>query len=311
MFSDVPMFFKKKQPEEAAPVPETIDSNIPPNPAAPAPKPEHFAESGGTGEDIFQGLGEDFLTGLTTPQEQVAKKKEPLEIAYIASGIFMKLILVTLVVTSVDATVRNLEDVETLSVLPICNYFSLGVDANDFQNDKCQSVKQIAAEKTAERSSIESTIIANLLVIVPRKIEALDIVGSPEVQFIKSKTGDSRMSISDMVKDFIDLTKKTEYQGEDIQCYNFVIDEKGKFNVRCEFYGASFTSSSNESKTSRMTAVKFLESLEASDFKLQNPPKTINIEKYSSIDAGIRSTFSTVTSIDLQLRYIPNNGLRR
>ncbi len=303
------MFFgKKPQPEASQDVPVPATDGTPP---VQAPRP-NFSEAASpvAQDDIFVGLGQDFFNEAIEPSKE-RKKKDPLEMGALVSGILAKLLFVALVVSGVDASVRNLENAEALSALPVCSYLSIGLDDYQAGEDECKTVRQIAAEKTAERDSMESTIVANLLVIVPRKIEALDVVGSPEIQFIKSKTGDSRVPLAKMIEDFIALTKKTDLQGEDVECSNFTMDEKGNMTTHCEFFGDALLSSSQESNTSRMVAIRFMKILSGSDFRIVNPPKVLPIQKYDSAEAGIRSTFSTVTGVDFQLQYTPNNGLRR
>ena len=84
-------------------------------------------------------------------------------------------------------------------------------------------------------------------------------------------------------------------------------NEKGEFSVDCETYGGSLNDSAfKESRSSRITAISMLSRLENSDFRILNPPKSLDIAKYSTADVGIRSTFSTVTRLQLNLRYVPS-----
>lgn len=256
------------------------------------------------GDDIFQGLGENFFKDVQTTQANKPKKKDPYEIGAKAFDIGMKIAIVLTVIFSIDSTLRNQEEPGFLENLPVCNYLALGI--SDFSNDECKTLVQISADKTEEKKQVETTLVSNLLVLVPKRLEAGDALNSPEVQFIKERTGDARVSFATVVDEFQSVIAKSDYRGEDIECLKFVFNEKGEFSVRCEFYGDSLNSSAfRESRSSRMTALAFLERLENSPFKVLNSPKTLDIQKYSTADVGIRSTFSTVTKLQLSLRYVP------
>lgn len=60
-----------------------------------------------------------------------------------------------------------------------------------------------------------------------------------------------------------------------------------------------------------MTAIAFLYKIQDSEktggFVLLNYPKTLDIEKFSSADPGIKSTFSTKTKLSLKLRFVALN----
>lgn len=216
----------------------------------------------------------------------------------------MKIMLVLTVIFAVDSSIRSLETPGFFENLPVCDYLSLGVEG--YANEDCKTLVQIAADKAEELKQVETTMANNLLVLVPKRLEAGDALNSPEVQFIKERTGDSRVSFADVVNDFQEIVVKSDYKGEDIDCQKFVFNEKGELSVRCEFYGDSLSSSAfRESRSSRMTAISFLSRLENSQFKILNAPKSLDIQKYSTADVGIRSTFSTVTKVQLSLRYVP------
>lgn len=223
----------------------------------------------------------------------------------------MKISIVATVVFCVDSTIRNMETPGFFENLPVCDYLSFGVEG--FENADCKTVVQIASDKAAELGQVEATIANNLLVLVPKRLEAGDALNSPEVQFIKERTGDSRVSFARVKDDFLDVVNKSDYHGEDIDCSKYSFNEKGNLSVSCDFFGDSLSSTSfKESRSSRMTAIAFLSRLESSPFRVVNPPKSLNIAKYSTADVGIRSTFSTVTKLQLNLRYVPAvNGNRQ
>lgn len=193
-----------------------------------------------------------------------------------------------------------------MEALPVCDYLSFGIDG--YVNDQCKTPTQIVADKTEEQKQVTSTLVNNLLVLVPKRLEAGDALNSPEVQFIKERTGDSRVAFKKVVDEFHEkIVAKSDYQGEDVSCSRFKFNEKGDFSVDCETYGGSLNDSAfKESRSSRITAIGMLSRLEASDFRIINPPKALDIAKYSTAEVGIRSTFSTVTRLQLNLRYVPS-----
>lgn len=269
--------------------------------------PSEFPKSSAPTGDIFQELIGSEIVEEQKPAEK--KKTNPLLTASKFVDVIMKFTVVATIVFSIDMGIRALEEPGFLENFPMCDYFSYGID--NYLNDECKTVKQIALLKSKEREEVYSTIINNLLVLVPKRLEANDALSSPEVQFIKERTGDSRIQFVKVLGEFQDIVNDSAFKGEDIECSKIAFTEKGMLDVSCEFYGAPIDSPSKESKTSRMTAFAFLEKLENSNFRVTNPPKTIGIQKYSTAEVGIRSTFSTVSKLELSLRYVPSvNGNR-
>ncbi|MDQ1343839.1 MAG: hypothetical protein QG650_559 [Patescibacteria group bacterium] len=261
------------------------------------------------GDDIFQGLGENFFAEAQSAQAVKAKKKDPYEVGAKAFDIGMKLAIVATIVFCIDSSIRSMETPEYFENLPVCDYLSWGI--HGFENGDCNTVVQIAAKKTEELAQIETTVTNNLIVLVPKRLESSDALNSPEVQFIKEHTGDTRASFQNVIEGFQEIVAGSDYRGEDIECSKFVFNEKGEFSTSCEFYGGPLDSaSSKESRSSRMTALAFLARVEGSEFRLLNSPKSLDIAKYTSADPGIRSTFSTLTRLQLNFRYVPANGNR-
>ena len=258
------------------------------------------------GDDIFQGLGENFFKDAQAPGTPKQGKKDPLEIGAKTLDTVMKVSLVALVIFGIDSSIRSLETPGFLEALPVCDYLSFGIDG--YANEQCKTPTQIVADKSEEEKQVTSTLANNLLVLVPKRLEAGDALNSPEVQFIKERSGDSRVAFKKVIDDFQEkIVAKSDYYGEDISCSRFKFNEKGEFSVDCETYGGSLNDSAfKESRSSRITAIGMLSRLEASDFRIINPPKALDIAKYSAADVGIRSTFSTVTRLQLNLRYVPS-----
>jgi hypothetical protein len=295
-------FFQKKPESPEADVPSEA---TPATPVESAPEQAPVAQSAAapSSEDIFQSLGENFFSELSTVPVK-KEKKTPMETFATVLSRTVTVGFAVIVLAVVDSTIRDLDDPGFLRSLPVCGYLALGI--ND-DNADCGSPLNIATQKEDERDRTEKTIVDDLLILIPKKLESGDLLGSPEIRFIKEHTGDSRVPLSKMVSAFMDLTSKTDYQGEDVECSNFSLTEKGEMEVNCEFYGDSISSTNPESKTSRITAIKFLDTLVASDFRLINPPKTLPITPYKGSDtAGIRAIFSTSTQVKLKLQYLPN-----
>lgn len=163
----------------------------------------------------------DFAKGAV---EQEVHKKDPLKIAYdISRGAFLFGIAAA-VLLSIDVFARSSTDNSMLANLPICSYLAMGT--NDYDNKDCKTLPQISAEVSAEKDKLEKNIAANLILLVPKLMQSMDIANSPKVQFIQEHTGDSRISLSEMTNRFLEIKNKTNYQGEDIECTKISLDEK-------------------------------------------------------------------------------------
>lgn len=110
---------------------------------------------------------------------------------------------------------------------------------------------------------------------------------------------------------FLEIKNKTSYQGEDIECKGISLSEKGKLSLSCEVYGGALIAPTGlTTKTSRETALAFLERLSdpKGGFQLLSYPKTLDIAEFNSTD-GFKAVFSTRTSLDLTLQYLPANKM--
>lgn len=240
---------------------------------------------------------------------QEAEKKNPLEIAYTASRYVFVFSVIIIILLSLDVFIRSSEDNQLFASLPICSYLSLGAD--DYDNVDCKTLSMISAEINAEKEKLEKNLATNLIILVPKFMQSLDITNSPKVQFIQEHTGDSRVSITDAMTRFMEIKNRTSYQGEDIECKTISVDEKGKFSVSCQTYGGSLVAPTGLStKTSRETALSFLERLDdpKSGFQILAYPKTLDISEFNSTD-GFKTVFSTKTSLDLKLQYLSANKM--
>lgn len=109
-----------------------------------------------------------------------------------------------------------MEDNALFANLPICEYLSFGV--NNYENTNCKTLSMIATEINAEKTKLEENITRNLILLIPKFMQSSDISTSPKVRFIQEHTGDSRVSVTEAIKRFMEIKNKTNYQGEDIEC---------------------------------------------------------------------------------------------
>lgn len=102
------------------------------------------------------------------------------------SGKFFIFSVIIAILLSLDVFMRSSEDNALFVNLPICPYLSYGVEVYD--NTECKTLPMISAEMVAEKEKIEKTLAANLLLLVPKRLQSLDISSSPKVQFIQEHT---------------------------------------------------------------------------------------------------------------------------
>lgn len=168
-------------------------------------------------------------------KQRLGKIKNRWILAYRASGILFTISLILAVILSADVFIRNSPTNNLFVNLPICDYLSFGID--DYENTDCKTLPMILETATAEKEKIEKNIISNLVVLVPKLLQSLDIVNSPKVRFIQERTGDARIPITEMINRFLEIKGRTVYHGEDIDCKNLVVDEKGRMSISCDIYG--------------------------------------------------------------------------
>ena len=154
-----------------------------------------------------------------------------------SANVFTIGVIIT-VLLSLDVFIRTSEDNSLLTNLPICSYLSYGVNGI-YGNSECKTLPMILSEVSAEKEKIEKNIIANLVILIPKFMQSLDITNSPKVQFIQEHNGTARISITETLDRFMEIKNKTNYQGEDIECKTISIDEKGKISASCQIYGGS------------------------------------------------------------------------
>lgn len=118
--------------------------------------------------------------------------------------------IMTAVLLSIDTFVRSSQDNSFLANLPICSYLSLGVEGYD--NAECKTLPMIVTETQAKKEELEKNIANNLVILVPKLMQSIDIANSPKVQFIQEHTGDSRVPITDALSRFLEIKGKTSYQ---------------------------------------------------------------------------------------------------
>ena len=194
---------------------------------------ENSKNVGNIFNELSGELGElDFSERIVQTEEE---KKNPLIVAYKTSGYIFIVGAVVALLLTLDIFIRSMEDNSILANLPICTYLSYGID--DYENSECKTLSMISAEITVKKDILEKNIIANLIILVPKFLQSLDIANSPKVQFIQEHTGNSRVSITEAISRFLEIKNRTSYQGEDIECKTLSLDEKGKISVSCQIYG--------------------------------------------------------------------------
>lgn len=194
----------------------------------PEPKPNYveLSEDSHNVGNIFNELSGELgeLSFAEKAVETEKQKKHPLEIAYLVSVYLFVIAILATIVMSLDVFARSSEDNKYFANLPICGYLSYGIEG--FENEECKTPSMIAKDADIAKEKLEKNIITNLILLVPKFMQSLDIANSPKVQFIQEHTGDSRVMINDMVERFLEIKNKTSYQGEDIECRTLTADEK-------------------------------------------------------------------------------------
>lgn len=126
------------------------------------------------------------------------------------SGTIFSITLVVTIFLTLDVFARSSVDNSLFANLPICPYLSYGI--NDYENEKCQTPSMILTEVKIEKEKLETNIAKNLVILVPKLMQSLDILNSPKVQFIQEHTGDSRISLKEIITRFEEIKNKTSYQ---------------------------------------------------------------------------------------------------
>lgn len=237
------------------------------------------------------------------------EEKNPLRTVYLIGGYLLWIGIIITALLTLDVFARSSQENSLFSGLPVCPYLSF--DVVGYDNAECKTVSMIFSEQSALKEKLEKNIASNLIILVPKLMASLDIANSPKVQFIQEHTGDARASITDAIKYFQEIKNRTTYEGKDIECSSLSWDESGKFSVSCQVYGgAIIVPTWTRTITSRETALAFLDRLTdpASGFQVLSYPKTLDISEFNSTD-GIKNLFSTKTSLDLKLQYLPANKM--
>lgn len=237
------------------------------------------------------------------------KEKSPLRTAYLISGYVLWITIFVTGLLTLDVFARSSTDNALFTSLPVCPYLSYGI--SNYENTECKTLSMITADKITEKEKLEKEIAGHLVILIPKFMASLDIINSSKVQFIQDHTGNSRTSISDMIKQFQEIKNNTTYEWKDIECGAIALDEKWKFTVSCQVYGGLLLAPAGSlTKTSRESALAFLDRLNdpISGFRILSYPKTLDISEFSSAD-GIKLVFSTKTTLNLDLQYLPANKM--
>ncbi len=268
--------------------------------------PEYINSSHAKDPDsLFQDLESELDFGSVDKDGNVSpeEKRHPLQTVGTITDIFFKLVLLIVFISGIDSTIRNLDSTEYLSNLPICAYLTLGVD--NYPNTECLSYKKAIETVSLKKETYEKALAKSLALLIPKKLLSKNVLAMPEVQFIEQKN--TRVSMTRVFDKFEEIRKSTKYEGRAIECAKFSVSEKGDITTTCNFLGFGLSPGSDPSETSRAAALLFLDKLQdtGSSFQVLESPKNLDLEKFTSTDSGIRSTFSTQTVLPLKLRYTP------
>ncbi len=249
-------------------------------------------------EDIFSELQD--LDFWQNNNENIEKPK--LNILDIVSKIisfsFWTLLIITWLLFF-DSYIRTSEDNTIISTInPLCNFVLYWAD-ND-ENKECKSVPNVIKDLEAQKENLEKNLAINLAKLIPNKMQTYNIIDSEEVKFIQEKT-QSKISIIDAIDKFNAIKNNvTFYKWADIICKGIDIDELWNMNTSCEILWWPFINSNS----SRSTVLKFLKNIQASNyFTLLEIPKEFPISKYNNSDGWITAAFSTVTILNLKLKF--------
>lgn len=240
---------------------------------------------------------------------EIKNKKKPInkiELWYKATTILLPIVIVFVLLSQINIYLKTTNDDEKniSSYLDfLCPYLSS--DIKWYNNTDCLTLPKIKETVTKERETLEKNLWDNLSVLIPLKYAKANILSNPEILFIQETNWDNRIRLTKVLDDFWVLVKNTNYQAE---CSNPKLDEKWTFSASCEFYWVWILSPWYNLGSSRMTTLKFLKNFEneSNPFILKSYPDTLEISSFTSDDLGIKSTFSTKTSLDLKLLYKNN-----
>ncbi|EKE26505.1 MAG: hypothetical protein ACD_4C00259G0001 [uncultured bacterium (gcode 4)] len=258
-------------------------------------------------DDIFQSLQDlDF-----NKVEEIQEKKEikhPLYIAYKTSSTIVILLIFILSLFLIDTYLKTAKDNDIVGAFPICSYLSYSIEW--YENSDCETLPMIVNNLSKKQSEIEKNIVTNLHTLLPRKLETDNVLNSSEVQFIQNKIWISRIKILSVLNKFEEIKNMSRYEWKDIECKGIVINEAWELKTSCDIYWGSIIPGT-PSSSSRVTAIKFLENLQDKNnwFIIMNLPKKLDISKYSSTDWWIKWAFTTVTPLNLDLKFISNNKM--
>lgn len=155
--------------------------------------------------------------------------------AYRISGYVFVCTVCIGIILAADLFIRTQDNNDLIANMPMCSYVSMGVDG--YSNDSCKTLKMIDTEVTVTQKAVEKTLVSNLMIIVPRRLQSLNILNSPKVRFIQEHTGNTRISITEAMNRFIEIKNRTAYKGADIDCHSLSINERGELSIQCDVLG--------------------------------------------------------------------------
>lgn len=257
--------------------------------------------------DIFKEMWVEWLDFANIQNEKVKEGINPFQLWSIISSVLLWIIIFLAIWLYFNFYVKT-TDSSYISSLPwICWYIWSSIDGYD--NTSCKGLPSIIQDIQSKKDVLKNTIAQNLNKILADKIETGFVPATKEVKFILDKTN-NRIALTDIFKNFKALLEKANWRMEvwkyKLMDYNYdctwlKVSEKWDFDIKCSIYWDQLIWT--DWISSRRIAINLLETINSDwIFILNKNPKSIDIAKFSSID-WIKSSFSTVTNLDLSLKF--------
>lgn len=251
--------------------------------------------------NIFQELGD--LNFLDSQDEINFKQKaDPLiVVSQLTTYLFYVLIFIN-IVFFLHIYIKS-TDSEFVSYLPwACYYIWTNIDW--YNNDTCKTFPQIVQNIKSNKNNLEKSIVNNLKILIPSRIQIDYILATPEVKFILDKKSSSNVLFTKIINEF-ELIRQNSwgFEWKNIKCTGYSFNEKWILNVTCDFLW-SWIDWTTWYSSSRTVAIDLLNKLQTknSNFQVLNYPKTIDISRFNSSE-WIEVLFQTKTTLSLNLKY--------
>lgn len=183
----------------------------------------------------------------------------------------------------------------------------MGVTAPD---KDCKTLTMVQKDYTERLSRLKEEVLVGLTEYIPIKISKNIIDTSPEKSFIIN-TFANKVHVDAIMSQFEKLRTSSSYSNtNNITCNGISITNGDTLSTQCTVYGAKIGNDNKNGQlgSARLEALTFLENLgntARSQFILLNPPTSLNIEFVQPGEEGVNPVFSTRTTVQIQIRYVP------